>query len=135
MRHMKTPLSNLARPLLSVMLLSVAAASFAAPVGYSVNSDSSNIANEDSLYEINLETGDVTLIAPLSPVKLDVEGLAFDPDGTLYAIDDQIPTLFTLNPANAQVGRNRTAGAAVYPGPAARQPTAVLLAITQHTGA
>ena len=101
---MKTPLSNLARPLLSVMLLSVAAASFAAPVGYSVNSDSSNIANEDSLYEINLETGDVTLVAPLSPVKLDVEGLAFDPDGTLYAIDDQIPTLFTLNPANAQVG-------------------------------
>ena len=100
---MKMPLTNLTRPLLAVTLMSVAMASYAAPVGYSVNSDSST-ANEDSLYEIDLETGGVTLVAPLSPVKLDVEGLAFAPDGTLYAIDDETLTLFTLNPANALVG-------------------------------
>jgi len=83
-----------------VLLLTVTSASLQA--AYSINSDSGT-QNEDSLYSIDLGSGTATRVASLSPAKMDVEGLAFAPNGTLYAIDDETLTLFPLNPGTALV--------------------------------
>lgn len=77
----------------------------AAPVGYSINSDSAT-SNADSLYRIDLATGEETRIAKilsLGEARIDVEGLAFAPDGTLYGVDDEARTLFPINPDNGVV--------------------------------
>jgi hypothetical protein len=92
-------MSKLGNSLL-VLLLTLASASL--PAAYSINSDSGNV-NEDSLYQIGLDSGVANRVASLSPVKLDVEGLAFAPSGVLYAIDDETLTLFPLNPSTALV--------------------------------
>ncbi len=78
----------------------------AAPVGYSINSDSPT-GNADSLYRIDLSSGTETRVAAVSPAKIDVEGLAFAADGTLYAVDDDAMTLFPLDPANGLVDTSR----------------------------
>ena len=91
---------------IAIMLLSALSASLAAaPVGYSINSDSGT-DNADSLYRIDLATGAETRIGTvksLGQTRIDVEGLAFAPDGTLYGVDDSSMTLFQLNTGNAQV--------------------------------
>ncbi len=91
-----------------VMLLTTLCASLAAaPFGYSINSDSGS-NDADSLILIDLATGAETRIGSVKlpfvdTVKLDVEGLAFAPDGTLYGVDDQSMTLFPLDTDTAQV--------------------------------
>jgi hypothetical protein len=91
-----------------VMLLTTLSASLAAaPFGYSINSDSGT-DDADSLYRIDLASGAETLIGSVraslfEPVKLDVEGLAFAPDGTLYGVDDDSMTLFPINTDTGQV--------------------------------
>lgn len=94
------------RTLLVFLLSLVTTTLAAAPIGYSINSDSAS-GNADSLYRINLETGAETLInkvTSLGESRSDVEGLAFAPDGTLYGINDSSPrTLFPLNPDNGIV--------------------------------
>jgi len=85
---------------LLVLMLALVSASLSA--AFSINSDSST-PDEDSLYSIDLESGAATRLASLSPAKRDVEGLAFAPNGTLYAIDDESLTLFPLNSANALI--------------------------------
>lgn len=93
---------------MAVMLLTALSASLsAAPFGYSINSDSGS-NNADSLYRIDLATGIGTRIGTVKlpfvdQVKLDVEGLAFAPDGTLYGVDDDSMTLFPLNTDTGQV--------------------------------
>ena len=71
-----------------------------APVAYSVNSDSGS-SNEDSLYQINLATGEDRLQGELISVSIydhiDTEGLAFDSDNTLWGMDDATLTLFPIN--------------------------------------
>ena len=89
--------------LLTILLTLLSASLAAAPIAYSINSDSGTV-DEDSLYRIDLATGVSTRIASLTPEKLDVEGLAFAPNGTLYAIDDESLTLFTLDPNTAVAG-------------------------------
>lgn len=86
-----------------------AGVAFAVPNGYSINSDSPG-ANADSLYVIDLANGNHTRIGTvisLDEVRLDVEGLAFAPDGTLYGVDDggltAGPKLFPINTANGRV--------------------------------
>jgi hypothetical protein len=78
----------------------------AAPDGYSINSDSLP-ATEDSLYRIDLATGAETRLGLIrtntEETKIDVEGLAFAPDGTLYGVDDQSLTLFPINIDNGRV--------------------------------
>lgn len=77
----------------------------AAPDAYSINSDSAT-ANADSLYVIDLATGNDTRIGTvtsLGQTRIDVEGLALAPDGTLYGMDDSALTLFPINPANGVV--------------------------------
>ena len=92
------------------MILSLSAAYSvaiqAAPDGYSINSDSASDANADSLYRIDLATGTHTRLGrvqSLGHTKIDVEGLAFAPDGTLYGTDDDSLTLFPINIANGSV--------------------------------
>jgi hypothetical protein len=79
---------------------------FAAPDGFSINSDSDNDVTHDSLYRIDLATGSETRIGPvlsLGQFRSDVEGLAQSPDGTLYGVDDENLTLFPINAATGSV--------------------------------
>ena len=103
-----------------VMLLTTLSASLAAaPYGYSINSDSASI-DADSLYRIDLNTGAETRIGSVKlpfaiDVKLDVEGLAFAPDGTLYGVDDDSMTLFPLDTDTGQVQGADEASISVLP--------------------
>jgi hypothetical protein len=92
-----------------IIILSFAAAFSmtvnAAPDGYSINSDSASV-DTDSLYRIDLATGTHTRLGrvqSLGQTKLDVEGLAFSPDGTLYGVDDESMKLFPINTDNGAV--------------------------------
>jgi hypothetical protein len=77
-----------------------------APMAYSVNSDSGNVQTEDSLFEINLLTGEGEnrgeLISGVES-RLDTEGLAMSPDGTLWGIDDDSMTLFQINQSSGAI--------------------------------
>lgn len=75
----------------------------AAPVGYSVNSDE---PLGDSLYRIDLATGAETLIGKVLSLgvgRTDIEGLAFDTAGTLWAVDDESRMLFPVDPGTGLV--------------------------------
>ena len=77
----------------------------AAPMAYSVNSDSGN-PTEDSLYLIDLATGSDQLRGKLFTgieTRLDTEGLAIAPDGTLWGIDDDSLKLFPINTASGSI--------------------------------
>ena len=90
---------------LSILLATLAPLLGAAPVGYSINSDSAD-GNADSLYRIDLGLGVETRVGAVlvgSDSRIDVEGLAFAPDGTLYGIDDSELTLFPIDPSSGQV--------------------------------
>ena len=98
-------MQDLSKTLLLTILTLVSASLAAAPTGYSINSDSAS-GNADSLYRIDLATGVETRIGAvksLGETRIDVEGLAFAPDGTLFGIDDDSMTLFPINPANGTV--------------------------------
>ena len=94
-----------------VVLLTVLSASLsAAPMGFSVNSDSPSNELSDSLYQIDLATGNSEWVGIVQSTSLqrriDVEGLAFSwsPDGkTLYGIDDDSLKLFVISQENALV--------------------------------
>ena len=77
-----------------------------APWAYSVNSDSGS-SNEDSLYQINLATGEDHRKGKLISVAIydhiDTEGLAFDSDNTLWGIDDATRTLFPINTVSGAI--------------------------------
>ena len=80
-----------------------------APMAYSVNSDSSNLSTEDSLYLIDLSTGiDQRRGALFTGVEIrrDTEGLAFASDRTLWGIDDQSLTLFPINTVSGSINFN-----------------------------
>lgn len=73
-----------------------------APIAYSVNSDSGNFLTQDSLYQIDLATGVETRIGELrtgipNDTRIDTEGLAIAPDGTLWGVDDESRTLFKIS--------------------------------------
>lgn len=89
---------------LNIALLTIftlfAATANAAPMAYSINSDSGNQATEDSLYSIDLATGAHQLKGRLTvgtKTRLDTEGLAISPDGTLWGVDDDALTLFPID--------------------------------------
>jgi hypothetical protein len=89
--------------LLIVSLFAVSANG--APMAYSVNSDNGTQAIEDSLYLIDLATGDDQHQGRLSSgnKKDDTEGLAIAPDGTLWGIDDESLTLFPIDKSNGSI--------------------------------
>ncbi len=108
-RLRSAPMQKLLNTTLSVLLMAASAALSAAPVGYSINSDSGT-SEPDSLYQIDLATGQVLQrvgIVYLTSLpdgrRMDVEGLAFAPEGYLYGIDDETLRLFRINPATALV--------------------------------
>lgn len=75
----------------------------AAPIAYSVNSDA---PDGDSLYQIDLGTGQETLIGQLQSlgvVRSDTEGLAIDRYGVLWGVDDESQKLFPINTSNGSV--------------------------------
>lgn len=85
--------------LLAVFALFASTAN-AGPMAFSVNSDSGNQDTEDSLYYIDLATGEHQRRGRLTvgtQTRLDTEGLAFAPDGTLWGMDDEALTLFPIN--------------------------------------
>lgn len=89
--------------LMVVSLFAVSAK--AAPMAYSVNSDS---VNGDSLYLIDLATGVDQLRGKLDAgtgFRTDTEGLAFstDPESRLWGIDDSSETLFPINTLNGSI--------------------------------
>jgi hypothetical protein len=88
-----------------MLLWSLSTALAAAPVGYSINSDSPLPSPySDALYEIDLGVaGSDRHIAQLSTLYLDVEGLAFAPDEKLYALDDETLTILELVPGTNAV--------------------------------
>jgi len=90
-----------------LMLVSLFAISAnAAPMAYSINSDSGNLATEDSLFLIDLATGNDQIRGELISgveTRLDTEGLAIAPDGTLWGIDDDSLTLFPINTDNGAI--------------------------------
>lgn len=98
-------MQDLRKTLLLTFLTSLSASLAAAPTGYSINADSGS-GNADSLYRIDLATGVETrvgTVTSLGQTRIDVEGLAFAPDGTLYGVDDDSMTLFPINPDNGTV--------------------------------
>lgn len=77
-----------------------------APMAYSVNSDSGNVQTEDSLYLIDLATGIEQRQGALisgNDSRIDTEGLAIAPDGTLWGADDESRTLFPINPDTGSI--------------------------------
>ncbi len=87
----------------SILLLFAASPLAAQTTALAVNSDAAE--NPDRLLRVDLGNGQSTVVAnfasPLSgsnAILGDIEGLAFDASGTLYAIDDDTKTLLTINP-------------------------------------
>jgi hypothetical protein len=79
---------NALRNVLPLMFAVVSVAATAAPMGYSVNSDA---PDGDTLHIIDMATGEATPMGKVQSttgVRKDVEGLAFSPSGTLWAVDE-----------------------------------------------
>jgi hypothetical protein len=87
--------TNFAARAACLSLLFVSTSVLADPFGYVVNSDGPDFDTVDSLYRVNLATGQATRIGPVG--FADVEGLAISPTGVLYGVDDGSKTLITIN--------------------------------------
>ncbi|GAB4183088.1 MAG: hypothetical protein Tsb002_05110 [Wenzhouxiangellaceae bacterium] len=83
----------------TVFLAGLLASAFACaqPYGYVVNSDGYEVPDEqiDNLYRINLATGDAERLGPTG--FLDIEGLAFSPNGDLLGADDESNSLLVID--------------------------------------
>lgn len=100
-------MQTMGKTLLLTILTAFSTSLAAAPIAYSINSDSGNDPVTDSLYLIDMLDGTETRVATVTafgePQK-DVEGLAFAADGTLYGVDETFPmSLFAINTDNATV--------------------------------
>lgn len=93
----------LIRTTVVIVLTALSASLSAEPLAYSINSDSGS-AKAEGLYLIDMANGDETRLGtvkqPLGQVRIDVEGLAFAPDGTLYGVDDESMRLFPISTEN-----------------------------------
>jgi len=95
--------------LLIAVLLFAVGANAAPIIGFSVNSDSGEPSTDDSLYRIDLTTGEDLFRGELiSGVydHSDTEGLAFAPGGDLWGIDDGSRTLFKINTLSGAINFN-----------------------------
>lgn len=101
------PMQKLLKTLATLLLTAASAALSAAPVGYSINSDSGS-NDSDGLYAIDLDTGqEIERIGTVQTTALeafiDVEGLAFSANGELFGIDDEQLKLFPIDLGSALV--------------------------------
>ena len=97
--NVMNPVKKITRILLLTLLMLPWAMAMSAPDGYSINSDS-DTADTDNLFKIDLATGNLTKIGKvvaLGQTRIDVEGLAFAPDGELYGVDESTMTLFPID--------------------------------------
>jgi len=102
-------MQSLAKTILIILLTVASTTLSAAPVAYSINSDSGS-GDADGLYRIDMATGTDTRIDTVQSLlvtRIDVEGLAFAPDGTLYGIDDDTLNLFPISTVNATVDSSK----------------------------
>lgn len=115
---------------LAIALMLAAGPLAAQPLAFAVNSDAAE--NPDRLQRVDLSSGQASVLANFatqpggSTTFGDIEGLSFDAGGTLYAIDDDTKTLFTINPAtgsaqliangNLRIGNTRLPAAPQDPG-------------------
>lgn len=78
-------------------MLTASVVASADPVGYAINSRGFAEDRDDInvLWQVDLATGVSQRVGPTR--FLDMEGLAFAPDGTLYGADDESKTLVTIN--------------------------------------
>lgn len=88
-------------PLVVAMLVAIQPAA-AEPLAYAINSDSFSESLHDHLLRVDLATGEFEDIGPIrlgSAVApfLDTEGLALDPAGQLWAVDDGTKTFFRID--------------------------------------
>ena len=93
------------RNTLLVLVSIFAVSANAGPMAFSVNSDSNG---GDSLYRIDLATGDDQFRGKLNTGiedRTDTEGLAFSPgpDSVLWGVDDAAGTLFPINPLSGSI--------------------------------
>ena len=92
---------------LSQAMVWMASAGYAAPLGYSVNSDE---PDGDRLYQIDLATGSETEIGTVQSFDStlrDVEGLALDSSGTLWGVDDASLKLFPISTSTGMTDLQR----------------------------
>ena len=78
-------MSKFVNSMLCLALTATAATAAAAPMAYSINSDSPT-GNADSLYRIDLASGAesrIAMVKSLGQTRIDVEGLAIAPDDNL----------------------------------------------------
>jgi hypothetical protein len=96
-------MKSVVRFLMASLLAAATTVALAAPVGYSVNSDADQLLdNGDSLHRIDLETGVATavsgeIVVSATGYRTDIEGLAFDLSGNLWAIDEDSFRLFQVS--------------------------------------
>lgn len=96
-------MNALTRIIVIGMLVLPVGSALGAPVGYSVNSDE---PSGDELHVIDLATGSATSRGPVRSATVtyvDVEGLALDPDGNLWAVDESTLSLFPVSKGNGTV--------------------------------
>jgi hypothetical protein len=81
----------------------------AEPLAYAINSDSFSETLHDHVLEVDLatgqfrDTGAIHLGAAVTPFQ-DAEGLALDPDGQLWAVDDATKTYFRIDAGTRNAG-------------------------------
>lgn len=115
---------------LAIALMLTASPLAAQPLALAVNSDAAE--SPDRLQRVDLSTGQATVLANFAIQQGgnttfgDIEGLAYDATGVLYAIDDDTKTLFSINSAtggaqliangNLRIGNTRLPAAPQDPG-------------------
>ncbi len=99
-------MKTLARIIVIGSFVLSAGSALGAPVGYSVNADQ---PGGDQLYAIDLANGSSTARGPVRSATTtftDIEGMAMDPNGDLWAIDEVSLSLFPVSKGNATVDLN-----------------------------
>ncbi|MFT5139394.1 MAG: hypothetical protein ACI9CB_001038 [Rhodothermales bacterium] len=84
---------RITRYYLLLLLVLLNATAWAAPVGFSVNSDGGDI-----LHRIDLFNGTSIPLGAEFTDNTDIEGLAIAPDSTLWAVDEDSFSMFQINP-------------------------------------
>ena len=97
--------------LVTVAALFVTQPAVAEPLAYAINSDSFSESLHDHVLRVDLATGAFVDVGPIrlgSAVApfLDAEGLALDPGGQLWAVDDGTKTFFRIDLETVRAGVN-----------------------------
>ncbi|QOC22318.1 hypothetical protein IC757_15065 [Wenzhouxiangella sp. AB-CW3] len=105
------------RSVLLTLIFMVSASAWAEPFGYSINSrgDFSDNSRVFALWRVNLVNGDAEYIGWTGRGDfIDIEGMAFSPDGRLFGADDNTNTLVRIGTSSGNAiavgGRENNTG-------------------------